>query len=128
MGNLAYYAAWEHIYHLCGGARWLAQFAISHWAFGPSAILERVTERARDEVLPGLMAGEQMMCFGMSEPDAGSDATMMRTRAEPDGRRLAPVRPQDLDHPRAHRRLDDRAGHHRPGAGRRPGGAGSAPS
>ena len=85
MGFLAYYAAWEHIYHLCGGTRWLAQFAISHWAFGPSAILERVTERARDEVLAGMMAGELMMCFGMSEPDAGSDATMIRTRAEPDG-------------------------------------------
>jgi acyl-CoA dehydrogenase len=85
MGHLAYYAAWEHIYHLCGGTRWLAQFAISHWAFGPSAVLERVTERAKDEILPGLMAGEEMMCFGMSEPDAGSDATMLRTRAEPDG-------------------------------------------
>jgi acyl-CoA dehydrogenase len=85
MGHLAYYAAWEHIYHRCGGTRWLAQFAISHWAFGPSAILERVTDRARDEVLAGMMAGELMMCFGMSEPDAGSDATMIRTRAEPDG-------------------------------------------
>jgi acyl-CoA dehydrogenase len=85
MGHLAYFAAWEHIYHLCGGARWLAQFAISHWAFGPSAVLERVTERARQEVLPALMAGDEMMCFGMSEPDAGSDATMLRTRAEPDG-------------------------------------------
>src|SRR5689334_7231079 len=50
MGYLAYYAAWERIYHLCGGCRWLAQFAISHWAFGPSAVLERVTERARTEV------------------------------------------------------------------------------
>ena len=39
----------------------------------------------RDEILPGLMSGETMMCFGMSEPDAGSDATMLRTRAEPDG-------------------------------------------
>jgi acyl-CoA dehydrogenase len=85
MGHLAYYAAWEHVYHLCGGTNWLAQFAISHWAFGPSAILERVTERATKEILPGLMAGETMMCFGMSEPDAGSDATMLRTRAEPDG-------------------------------------------
>ena len=85
MGHLAYYAAWEHVYHVCGGANWLAQFAISHWAFGPSAVLERVTERAAKEILPGLMSGETMMCFGMSEPDAGSDATMLRTRAEPDG-------------------------------------------
>lgn len=85
LGYVAYLAAWERIYHLCGGARWLAQFAISHWAFGPSAVLERVTDRARDEILPGMMAGETMMCFGMSEPDAGSDATMIRTRAEPHG-------------------------------------------
>jgi acyl-CoA dehydrogenase len=80
LGYVAYLAAWERIYHLCGGARWLAQFAISHWAFGPSAVLERVTDRARDEILPGMMAGETMMCFGMSEPDAGSDAAMIRTR------------------------------------------------
>jgi alkylation response protein AidB-like acyl-CoA dehydrogenase len=85
MGHLAYYAAWEHVYDLCGGSNWLAQFAISHWAFGPSVILERVTERAAAEILPRLMSGEEMMCFGMSEPDAGSDATMLRTRAEPDG-------------------------------------------
>jgi acyl-CoA dehydrogenase len=52
MGLLAYYAAWEHVYHLCGGTNWLAQFAISHWAFGPSAVLQRVTERAAKEILP----------------------------------------------------------------------------
>lgn len=85
LGHLAYYAAWERIYHRCGGANWLGQFTISHWAFGPSRVLERVTERAAAEILPGMMAGETMMCFGMSEPDAGSDATMIRTRAEPDG-------------------------------------------
>ncbi len=85
MGHLAYYAAWEHTYHRCGGTNWLAQFAISHWAFGPSVILQGLTDRARTEILPGLMSGEEMMCFGMSEPDAGSDATMIRTKAEPDG-------------------------------------------
>lgn len=85
MGHLAYYAAWEQVYHLCGGANWLGQFAISHWAFGPSVILETMSDRARTDILPGLMSGEQMMCFGMSEPDAGSDATMIRTKAEPDG-------------------------------------------
>ncbi|MDG2112085.1 MAG: acyl-CoA dehydrogenase [Actinomycetota bacterium] len=85
MGMLAYYAAWERIYHLCGGANWLGQFTIAHWAFGPSRVLEQVTDRAKAEVLPGLMAGETMMCFGMSEPDAGSDATRIRSRAVVDG-------------------------------------------
>lgn len=85
LGNLAYYAAWERIYHVCGGTRWLAQFAISHWAFGPSAVLSQVSDQAREVVLPDMLAGRTMMCFGMSEPDAGSDATMLRTRAEPEG-------------------------------------------
>ncbi len=85
LGHLAYYAAWERIYHLCGGANWLGQFTISHWAFGPSVVLERLSDRANAEVLPGMMAGETMMCFGMSEPDAGSDATRIRTRADADG-------------------------------------------
>jgi acyl-CoA dehydrogenase len=85
LGHLAYFAAWERIYHRCGGTRWLAQFAISHWAFGPSAILQRASERAQREIIAPLMAGEQMMCFGMSEPGAGSDAAMLQTRAEPDG-------------------------------------------
>ena len=85
LGHLAYYAAWERIYHVCGGTNWLGQFAISHWAFGPSVALQDVSPEARERVLPGMMAGETMMCFGMSEPDAGSDATMIRTRAVPDG-------------------------------------------
>ena len=72
--------AWSTSTGSAAAHRWLAQFTISHWAFGPSAVLERVTERARAEILPGLMSGEEMMCFGMSEPDAGSDATMLRTR------------------------------------------------
>jgi acyl-CoA dehydrogenase len=32
-----------------------------------------------------MMRGETTMCFGMSEPGAGSDAAMMTTRAERDG-------------------------------------------
>ena len=36
-------------------------------------------------MLAGLVSGRQSMCFGLSEPDAGSDATMIQTRAVPDG-------------------------------------------
>lgn len=83
LGHLAYYAAWEALFHHCGPKHWLMLYALAHWAFGPSRLLEQMTPRARDEVLPGLMAGTHSMCFGLSEPNAGSDASMISTRATP---------------------------------------------
>jgi len=85
LGNEAYFAGWQALFHHCGPQNWLMLYAISHWAFGPSRLLEKVTDRARDEILEPLMSGEKGMCFGLSEPGAGSDATMIRTRAVPDG-------------------------------------------
>ncbi len=85
MGSLAYYAAWERIFHTCGAHNWLCVYAISHWAFGPSPVLTKVTDRARDEILEDMMAGKTSMCFGLSEPGAGSDAAMLKTRATPEG-------------------------------------------
>ena len=81
LGFYAYYEAWKAIHEVADPHHWLSQFAISHWAFGPSAALEGMTDRAKEEILTGLVAGEQIMCFGMSEPDAGSDALAMRTTA-----------------------------------------------
>ena len=85
LGMIAYYTLIELVYRLCGPHNWLCDFVISHWAFGPSAVLSQITPEARARILPGLMAGETMMCFGMSEPGAGSDAAMLKTRAEPNG-------------------------------------------
>jgi len=73
------------INRLCGPHHWLGTFALSHWAFGPSPVLEQVTTEARGRILAGLVSGRQSMCFGLSEPGAGSDATMIQTRATPDG-------------------------------------------
>lgn len=84
-GMLAYYVLLERIYRLCGAHHWLCDFVISHWAFGPSPVLSQVTDQARQEILADMMAGRTCMCFGMSEPGAGSDAAMLKTRAEPDG-------------------------------------------
>jgi acyl-CoA dehydrogenase len=84
-GHLAYYVCWEAINRLCGPHRWLGTFALSHWAFGPSVVLEHVTPEARARILAPLMEGRQSMCFGLSEPGAGSDAAMIQTRAVPDG-------------------------------------------
>ena len=43
------------------------------WAFG--------TDDQKDRFLPKLRAGEFVGCFGLTEPDAGSDPASMRTRA-----------------------------------------------
>ena len=85
LGHLAYFVGFEELFHHCGPQNWLMLYAISHWAFGPSRLLERVTERAREEILGPLMAGEKTMCFGLSEPGAGSDAAAIKTKAVADG-------------------------------------------
>lgn len=43
------------------------------WAFG--------SEAQKDRYLPKLRTGEWVGCFGLTEPDAGSDPSAMRTRA-----------------------------------------------
>jgi len=39
----------------------------------------------REQWLPGMAAGDIVGCFGLTEPDAGSDPSAMRTRARRDG-------------------------------------------
>ncbi len=53
----------------------LAMFAIHRWG----------SEEQRQEWLPRMAAGEAIGCFGLTEPDAGSDPGAMRTRARRDG-------------------------------------------
>ncbi|WEK47731.1 MAG: acyl-CoA dehydrogenase [Candidatus Andeanibacterium colombiense] len=43
------------------------------------------TEEQRRKYLPGLASGELIGCFGLTEPDAGSDPGGMRTYAKADG-------------------------------------------
>jgi len=42
-------------------------------------------ETVRKEVLPSLLAGEKTICFGLTEPDAGSDLWNLKTKARRDG-------------------------------------------
>jgi glutaryl-CoA dehydrogenase len=53
----------------------LSMFAI--WRYG--------SEEQKQEWLPRMAAGEAIGCFGLTEPDAGSDPGSMRTRARRDG-------------------------------------------
>ncbi|MFE7173779.1 acyl-CoA dehydrogenase family protein [Streptomyces sp. NPDC057616] len=49
------------------------------------AIRQYGSEEHKQEWLPGMAAGEKIGCFGLTEPDAGSDPGAMRTRAKRDG-------------------------------------------
>jgi alkylation response protein AidB-like acyl-CoA dehydrogenase len=47
-----------------------------------SAILKWGTEEQKHEYLPKLCSGEWLGCFGLTEPDTGSDAANQKTRAK----------------------------------------------
>ena len=85
LGMLAYYIAWEALYRACGPHNWLMMYVVSHWAMGPSRILEHFTPEAKERVLAPMMRGETCMSFGLSEPNAGSDAAAIGTKASADG-------------------------------------------
>lgn len=85
LGHLSYYVAWEAVYRLLGAQGVVTPWVIAHWALGPSPVLAQVTAEARERILADMMAGRTSMCFGLSEPGAGSDASMIRTRAERSG-------------------------------------------
>jgi len=53
----------------------LAMYAIHRWG----------SEEQKQQWLPRMAAGEALGCFGLTEPDAGSDPGAMRTRAKRDG-------------------------------------------
>src|ERR1700677_4644707 len=53
----------------------LAMYAIWRWG----------SEEQKQECLPQMAAGDAIGCFGLTEPDAGSDPGAMRTRARRDG-------------------------------------------
>src|SRR4051794_8591776 len=50
----------------------LAMYAIHRWG----------SEEQKERWLPGMAAGETIGCFGLTEPDAGSNPAGMRTRAK----------------------------------------------
>jgi butyryl-CoA dehydrogenase len=47
-----------------------------------SAILKWATEEQKHSYLPNLCSGEWLGCFGLTEPDTGSDAANQKTRAK----------------------------------------------
>jgi acyl-CoA dehydrogenase len=48
-------------------------------------VLTNLAPEMRETYLPGLASGDKTLCFGLSEPDAGSDVFAMKTQAVKDG-------------------------------------------
>jgi alkylation response protein AidB-like acyl-CoA dehydrogenase len=57
----------------------------THVSLVAMSILEHGNDAQKEEFLPLLAGGEALGAFAMTEPDAGSDTTELRTTAEPSG-------------------------------------------
>ncbi|MGV8873182.1 MAG: acyl-CoA dehydrogenase family protein [Rhodococcus sp. (in: high G+C Gram-positive bacteria)] len=63
-----------------------AAFQIFEANTGPAQVIARIgTEEQRERFLPGIIAGDITMAVAISEPDAGSAATDLTTKATVDG-------------------------------------------
>jgi alkylation response protein AidB-like acyl-CoA dehydrogenase len=71
----------EELSRVCGG------IALSYAAsgLGTIPIILFGTEEQKKKYLPRLAAGEILAAFGLTEPNAGSDAAGIKTTAKPDG-------------------------------------------
>jgi len=71
----------------CGPGRTLIHPVVipSPFTNGLSPVLTFLDPSPRDGYLPQLASGEKTLCFGLSEPDAGSDVFGMKTKAVRDG-------------------------------------------
>jgi alkylation response protein AidB-like acyl-CoA dehydrogenase len=80
LGTVAYALAVEEV------ARVDASTALSfaaHVSLGCGVLHQLGSEDQRRRYLPAALSGEKLVAFGLTEPDAGSDAGATRTRAEP---------------------------------------------
>ena len=77
----------ETLNHRVGPAQPLVQTVVlpSPFTNGLSPVLRHLKPEIFDIYRDGIASGDKTLCFGLSEPDAGSDAFGMKTRAVRDG-------------------------------------------
>jgi acyl-CoA dehydrogenase len=86
LGVRLWFLCWESFFHRYGMPReQLVYHVLSHFTSGPHEVWEHASDTLREEVMPALSRGDLQGCFGLTEPDAGSDSWMMRTTAVRDG-------------------------------------------
>ncbi len=67
------------------GAGMAGASAVHMSMFGIQAIIKHADSRLRGEILPRILNGSLQICFGVTEPDAGTDTTRITTFARRDG-------------------------------------------
>jgi acyl-CoA dehydrogenase len=87
LGTRAALAIQERLTRHCGPGRTLVHTVVlpSPFTNGLSPLLRHLEPAVLAQHVGGLSRGETTMCFGLSEPDAGSDVFAMKTRATRDG-------------------------------------------
>ena len=63
------------------GAGFSGASAVHLNIFGPMPLARFGTEEQKQRLIPRLISGQDRMCFGVTEPDAGLDTTSLTTRA-----------------------------------------------
>ena len=56
-------------------------YIAAHTGIGTTGIVEMASEQTRQKYLPYMASGEKLGAFALTEPDAGSDASSMKTSA-----------------------------------------------
>jgi alkylation response protein AidB-like acyl-CoA dehydrogenase len=70
---------------ICASGAGLSGASPIHFAvFPPMPIIRHGSEALRQRVLPGIAAGTLSLAFGVTEPDAGTDTSRIRTTARSD--------------------------------------------
>jgi acyl-CoA dehydrogenase len=64
-----------------------ANSVFQYYVFPPGPVIHHGSDEMKQEFLPKLASGEEMMCFGVSEPDNGVDTSRLKTFAKKDGER-----------------------------------------
>jgi alkylation response protein AidB-like acyl-CoA dehydrogenase len=81
-GEVGYCLIQEGIGSACSST---ATFVGAHVSIGTNSIYLGGDEELKQRFLPALMSGEKIAAYALTEPNAGSDAFNLRTKAEEDG-------------------------------------------
>jgi len=76
------------LHEICAsGAGTSGASPIHFYCFPPEPVVRYGTEELKRRELPGIVTGETIMSFGVTEPNSGTDTSRIHTRAEKQGDR-----------------------------------------